>query len=116
MPFDSSIDYTSNVGRVRLLINDTDESPVFSDAEIGVFLALESDDVKKAAAQALDTIADDELLTSKVIRSQDLSTNGAALAEQLRKRATELRHQSAGSAGSSLAPRGCFPAAADPGF
>lgn len=102
--------------QVRLLINDPAGSPVFSDDEINAFLELEGDDVKRAAAQALDTIADDELLTSKVIRSQDLSTNGAALAQQLRARATELRRQSGQGSGGGLSPRGCFPAAADPGF
>jgi hypothetical protein len=34
VPFDASIDYATNAGRVRLLINDTDVDPVFSDAEI----------------------------------------------------------------------------------
>ena len=107
MPFDESIDYSTNVGRVRLLINDTDIDPVFSDDEIDVFLDLEGDSVKLAAAQALDTIADDEALTSKVIRSQDLATNGATVAAGLRQRAKELRTQS--GSGSSLAPVGSFP-------
>lgn len=107
MPWDSSIDYTTNTGRVRLLINDTDIDPVFSDEEIGVFLALEGDSVKLAAAQALDTIADDEALTSKVIRSQDLSTNGPSVAAGLRARAKDLRTQS--GSGSALAPIGSFP-------
>lgn len=107
MSFDQSIDYSTNVGRVRLLINDTDYDHVFSDDEIDVFLALEGESVKLAAAQALDTIADDEALTSKVIRSQDLSTNGASVATGLRQRAKELRAQS--GSGSSLAPVGSFP-------
>lgn len=107
MPFDYSIDYTTNLGRVRLLINDTDEEPVFSDEEIEVFLTLEGQSVKLAAAQALDTIADDEALTSKVIKSQDLSTDGPSVAAGLRARATSLRTQS--GSGSSLAPVGSFP-------
>jgi hypothetical protein len=107
MPFDHSIDYSTDRGRARLLINDTDEDPVFSDEEIDVFLALEGGSVKLAAAQALDTIADDEALTSKAIRSQDLSTNGPSVAAGLRARAKELRTQS--GSGSSLAPVGAFP-------
>ena len=91
-----AIDYATASGQVRLLINDTDDAvPVFSDEEINAFLALEGDSVKRAAAQALDTIADDEALTSKVIRTQDLSTDGAKVADALRKRAAGLRSQAA---------------------
>lgn len=89
-----AIDYTTDDGRVRLLINDTDETDeVFTEAEIAAFLALEGGNVKLAAAQALDTIADDEALTSKVIRTQDLATDGAKVADSLRKRAAALRQQ-----------------------
>lgn len=109
-----AIDYTQPVGRVRLLINDASDDPVFSDAEVLAFLSLQGDNVLRAAALALDTIADDELLTSKVIRSQDLSTNGATVAEQLRERAKQLRADAGGVAGGSLSPRGSFPSAPAP--
>lgn len=105
MPFDTSIDFATDRGRVRLLINDTDIDQVFANAEVDAFLAMEGQSVKLAAAQALDTIADDEALTSKVIRSQDLSTNGASVAAGLRQRAQDLRAQ----AGSALSPLGSFP-------
>ena len=105
-----AVDVTTSLGLVRLLINDTADSPVFSDAEIAAFLVMEGQDVKLAAAQALDTIADDEVLTSKVIRSQDLATDGPAVAAQLRARATALRAEARGSSG-ALSPRGSFPAA-----
>lgn len=89
-----AIDYTTAAGRVRLLLNDVDETTlVFSDAEITAFLALEGDNVKRAAAQAIDTNADNEVLASKVLRSQDFSTDGAKVADALRKRATALREQ-----------------------
>jgi hypothetical protein len=89
-----AIDFTTAEGQVRLLINDTVEgSPVFSDGEITAYLSLEGGNVKRAAAQALDTIADDEALTSKVIRTQDLATDGAKIADSLRKRAAALRAQ-----------------------
>lgn len=81
---------------IRLLINDTateEADQVFSNTELLDFLALEGDDVKRAAAQALDTIADNEALVSKAIRTQDLQTDGPKVAESLRKRATELRAQ-----------------------
>lgn len=90
------IDYTTPAGQVRLLINDTQVAdPVFSDDEISAFLALEGSNVKRAAAQAIDTIADDEALTSKVIRTQDLSADGSKVADSLRARANALRVQAA---------------------
>lgn len=88
------IDFTTAAGRVRLLLNDVDETAqVFTDAEITAFLALEGDNVKRAAAQAIDTNADNEALASKVLRSQDVQTDGAKVADALRKRATALREQ-----------------------
>lgn len=86
-------DVTTPLGQVRLLINDTTSDPVFEDTDIAAFLAMEGDHVKRAAAQALDTIADDEALTSKAIRTQDLTTDGPKVAESLRKRAAALRAQ-----------------------
>lgn len=82
--------------RVRLLINDVGGDPegfLFTEAEIDRFLAIEDGEVKYAAAQALDTIADNEALVSKAIATQDLKTDGPKVAESLRKRATELRRQ-----------------------
>lgn len=86
-------DPTTPAGQVRLLINDTTSDPAFSDDDIAAFLALEGDNVKMAAAQAIDVIADDEALTSKVITSQDVGTDGAKVADALRKRAAALREQ-----------------------
>lgn len=89
-----AIDYASDAGRVRLLLNDVDEPNfVFSDDEIDAFLALEDDSVKRAAAQAIDTNADNEALASKVLKDHQLSTDGAKVAEALRKRAAALRAQ-----------------------
>lgn len=83
-----------DIARTRLLISDTDtDSPVFSDEEIEAFLALEGQNVRRAAAQALDTIASNEAMVSKVIKTQDLSTNGPAVAAELRARAKALRDQ-----------------------
>lgn len=86
-------DVTTPLGRVRLLINDTSDDPVFADTDVAAFLEMEDGHVKRAAAQALDTIADDEALTSKAIRTQDLATDGPKVAESLRKRAAALRAQ-----------------------
>lgn len=89
-----AIDVTTPEGQVRLLLNDTsDTDSVFADGEIAAFLTIEGGNVKRAAAQALDTIADDEALTSKAIRTQDLATDGPKVADSLRKRAAALRAQ-----------------------
>lgn len=88
-------DPTTPQGLVRLLLNDVDESAqVFTDQEIDAFLILEGQDVKRAAAQAIDTNADNELLASKVITSQDVATDGAKLAAAMHARAAALRQQS----------------------
>jgi hypothetical protein len=91
MPYDPA----TPAGQVRLLINDTSSDQVFTDPDIDGFLALEGGNVKLAAAQAIDVIADDEALTSKVIKDHDLATDGAKVADTLRKRATALRDQAA---------------------
>lgn len=81
---------------VRFLVNDpkTDySSEVFSDAEIAGYLALEGGNVKRAAAQAIDTIADNEILASKVLRDHERTTDGAKVGDALRKRAASLRAQ-----------------------
>jgi hypothetical protein len=87
-------DVTTDPGKVRLLLNDVDEATsVFDDAEIEAFLALEGDSVKRAAAQAIDTNATNEALASKVIKDHDLTTDGAKLADAMRKHAASLRTQ-----------------------
>jgi hypothetical protein len=89
-----AIDFTTAEGQVRLLINDVNEARlIFADAEITAFLLLEGSNVKRAAAQAVDTIADNEALASKVITDHQLQTDGAKLADALRKRAKALRDQ-----------------------
>lgn len=85
-------DPTSDVGRVRLLLNDTDPTnQVFSDGEIQTFLDLEDGAVKYAAALAIDTNAGNEVLTSKVITTRDGSVNGAAVAAAMHGLAESLR-------------------------
>lgn len=70
---------------------------ILSDDQITSFLTLEGNDVRLAAAQALDTIAVNEALVQKVIKIMDLSTDGAKTAQALRDRAKSLREQVAGS-------------------
>jgi len=87
-------DPTTDRGRVRLIISDTDgSSPIFTDAEIDAYLGLHGSVIFLAAAQALDTIATNEALVLKVIKLMDLTTNGAAVAKALRAHAAVLRRQ-----------------------
>lgn len=82
--------------QVRFLVNDPkdgDGNPVFSDDEIAAYLAMEGQNVKRAAAQAIDTMADDQALVLKYIQDHQLLTDGAKVADSLRKRAATLRAQ-----------------------
>jgi hypothetical protein len=82
------------VGMVRLLITDiNDADPLFTDDQIEAFLATEAANVKLAAATALEVIARSEALISKKITTQDLSTDGPAVAAELRASAKALRDQ-----------------------
>ncbi|MEU7590633.1 hypothetical protein AB0A95_30625 [Micromonospora sp. NPDC049230] len=82
------------IGMIRLLITDTDEAfPLFTDEEIGALLAIEGGVVKRGAAAALETIATSETLIGKKITTQDLSTDGPAVAKELMARARSLRDQ-----------------------
>jgi hypothetical protein len=86
------IDYTTAAGQVRLLIADTDENEqVLDDNQIDGFLSLEGDNVFRAAALALETIAVDQALVLKVIRTLDVQTDGAKVSTELRARAKDLR-------------------------
>lgn len=79
---------------VRLLIADTSAANrLFSTKQIAQFLRLNGANVRRAAAQALDVMASNEAMVSKVIKTQDLSTDGAKVADALRKQAAELRRQ-----------------------
>lgn len=86
----------TDIETIRLLLNDIDPaSPVFQDEELQIFLTLEGGHVKLAAAQAIDANASNEALASKVLRTQDLQTDGAKLAQVLHAHAEQLRNQHA---------------------
>lgn len=87
------IDYSTPVGQVRLLIADVGEPAILDDPQVEGYLAINAGNVRRAAADALDAIADSETLVSKVIKTQDLSTDGAKTADSLRKHADRLRAQ-----------------------
>jgi hypothetical protein len=97
-----SLDYSTDNGKVRLLISDIDEQePVFPygteaspDDAIDAFIGMALDNnVKRAAAQALLSIAVNETLVQKRIKILDLSTDGPAEAAVLRQLAADLMAQ-----------------------
>ena len=91
-------DTATNIGKTRMLIPDRDlTDAVFQDVEIQAFLDLNDASVRRAAAEALETIASDQAMTLKVIRLLDLSTDGRAVSQALLERAARLR-EAAGQA------------------
>lgn len=86
-------DLTTNVGKVRLRIRDTrgPTTVFFQDDEIEFFLTENAMNVRRAAADALDTWASDEAMVTKAVRLLDISTNGPAVAQALRAHAALLR-------------------------
>lgn len=98
----SPVDYTSEVGRVRKYIPDVrqlDGEYIFTDAEITSFIEDETADgaleitsfrLRRAAAYAMIAIANDENLILKKIKTEDLETDGPAVAAALLKSAQEL--------------------------
>jgi hypothetical protein len=94
--------FTTDVGKVRALLGDTDPTGVaagegtymyFSDDEIGAFLTMYGDNVKLAAARCLETISSSQALLLKSWSSDDLTVNGDKVAESLRKLAAQLREE-----------------------
>lgn len=93
---EATYDVATPLGRVRLLISDTDTAAAtFDDAELATFLEMAGQSILVAAADALETIATNEALVLKVLRSQDLQTDGASLSKELRARADALRARAA---------------------
>lgn len=89
-----TIDPAEPIGQIRLLTTDADEAfPLHTDAQLAAFLTLEGGNVKRAAAASLEAISTSETLVGKKITTQDLSTDGPAVAKDLRERAALLRKQ-----------------------
>lgn len=105
-------DMTSPVGRVRkyvpdLVLLEDPKNPTappqyyFSDIEITGFIAEYAalpetptrSQVKRAAADVIDALANNEALVLKKIKTEDLETDGPATANALRNGARALRAQ-----------------------
>lgn len=97
-------DYSTPVGQFRALIGDTEwhelvpaeegfgDYAFYGDDAIEGLLAVYPN-IKRAAAQALRTIAASQALLLKKWSTDDLSVDGAAIAEALRKLAAGLDEQ-----------------------
>lgn len=90
-----TLDYTTDRGKVRLLIADVDAAnPLYNDDQVDGFISIAQDGhVKRAAAQALMAMAVNEVMVQKRIKILDLSTDGPAEAIQLRMMAKVLMDQ-----------------------
>lgn len=84
--------YTDLITQVRLIIGDpAGATELLDDAAIAGLLELNTDSVRLAAADALEAIAASEVLVSKKIRTQTLSTDGPAVSAELRALADRQR-------------------------
>lgn len=87
-----TFDTTTNIGKVRTLINDKDSTSfVLTDEEINVFLSLESNDIYNSAAAALEAIIINKQLLSKMIAAGDYKEDTRNVADKLGKTAERYR-------------------------
>lgn len=96
-------DFTTDIGRVRALVPDVEQTDfsgagvpeyIFSDAHLTALVATSrgtgNPRILRAAASAIRAIAVSEGLISKVIKTEDLQTDGAKLASALLGAARQL--------------------------
>lgn len=92
-------DPASPIGQVRYLINDAEQWDYdgtgegryrMPDAQLQAFIAMSRDRLYAAGAHALRALAANEVLISKVIRTEDLQTDGAKVGTELRLLARDL--------------------------
>lgn len=87
-----------DITTVRALIADEETPPLLSDPRIEAFLSIAGGSLLLGAALALEAIAVSEVLVSKKIRAQDLSTDGPAVSAELRALAASYRGQAKAAA------------------
>lgn len=99
-------DFTSPIGQLRALISQTEQykdplNPdaaadyLMSDKQLQSYIAINHDKLYAAAADALTAIAVNENLISKKIRTEDLQTDGPAVANSLLAAAKVFRDRQA---------------------
>jgi hypothetical protein len=93
-------DFTTDIGRIRRAIGDTDATDVvtgsgtylfFSDIELSSLALDWTGHWRYAAAEAIDTIAATQVLLLKVFSANDLSVKGDLVGKALMQRAAVLR-------------------------
>jgi hypothetical protein len=91
-----TVDYTTDIGKVRLLLSDVDSTnPIFpDDQQIQTLLNLELGDIKQACALGLETIAGNRAMIQKVSQLLDLKTDGKSTAQGLLAVAKQHRDNS----------------------
>lgn len=109
-------DLTTGVGKVRLYTDDHDfsaidptlpaemRSALFTDAELSVFLASQSESPEKAAAMALRAMAANKSLLVRVRRMGDTTVDYGSLRDDLLKLAASYEKVADTAAGGALAP------------
>ena len=91
-----SYDLETDIGKVRLLIADTDISAHdFTDAEVDVALTQESDSIKRAAALLLLALASNRARLAVSVKRGAVSEDLSKLAAELRAQAEEFVKQAA---------------------
>jgi len=90
------IDRIKTISQVRLFIPDTkneSEQYVFEDEELDTFLSFEGDDVRRAAATALESILTNEGLLHKHIEIMNVEVDSAPTMKEIRMRIDDLRRE-----------------------
>ena len=81
-------DLDTSIGRLRLLLQDTDEDNlIFTDEEIQFFLSQNSSDLNMAASMGWLTIAGDKSRQAKIKRAGNYSHNLRQISQECRRQA-----------------------------
>ena len=97
-------DYTTPLGQLRALLSQTKQHKdpqnpdapadyLIPDGQLNAYIAVNDGGLFGAAADALLALATNEALISKKIRTEDLQTDGPAVAGELRRMAETYRQR-----------------------
>ncbi len=91
----ATYDLSTNNGKVRLLIGDTDVTPAadadFTDEELAVFLSMAGNSLNLAGALALESLAASNARLALKIKSMNWEKDTTQVAKELRAQAKALR-------------------------
>lgn len=91
----ATYDITTDIGKVRLLVQDSDISdPLFTDAEIDVFLSMYYNDVFMVSSLLLRQIAVSKAMLEKKIKAGNYSEDNTTLAKRLLEISDKYQHMS----------------------